>query len=255
MNAHEPRVVFLCRDGLVARYLAHELHAEQTLTAIVTETGRDARRRKLERSWRKTPWWRAPVWALDLAALSLYGRLWRRELRRRLASHPALSGYPADVERSTFDDANEPAAVAHLRSLKPEILVVLGTAILGSEVLEIPRGAALNIHGGIVPEYRNVHSEVWAVLNRSAADVGTTVIHLDEGIDSGAVALQERVEASDDPSFFELRWRNVELSARLAREAVRRELEGRLPKVPQDDAEAGFYSTPGLRELLRLWRG
>lgn len=248
------RVVFLCRDGLVARYVAHELVREHALAAIVVETGREARRRKLRRTLGRTPWWRTPMLALDLVALAVYGRLWKRALRHRLVGHPALEGYPDGVERTVVDDANEAAAVQRLRALEPDVIVVLGTAILGTEVLRIPERAALNIHGGLVPAYRNVHSEVWAVLNGASHEVGASVIHLDEGIDSGAVALQEAVDPTAASGFFELRWRNVELAARLAREALRRLTEGTLPKRPQDDDEAGFYPTPGARELLRLWR-
>lgn len=248
------KVVFLCRDGLVARYVAHELHAEQPLDAIVTESGRDARRRKMKRTLDRTPWWRTPALAADLAALAVYGRRWRRELRDRLEGHPAARGYPDGVPRFDVDDANEPASVERLRSLEPDVLMVLGTAILGSEVLSIPREAALNIHGGIVPAYRNVHSEAWAVLNDEAREVGTSILHLDEGIDSGAVALQRRVESRDHPGFFELRWRNVELAAELAREALRLQARGELPKEPQATTEAGFYPTPGAGELWRLWR-
>ncbi|MDX1495290.1 MAG: formyltransferase family protein [Longimicrobiales bacterium] len=249
------KVVFLCRDGLVARYVAHEVHAEHPLEAVVVESGRDARRRKMKRTLRKTPWWRMPLLAADLAALAVYGRRWKRELRGRLEGHPASHGYPEGVPRYDVDDANEPASVERLRSLESDVLLVLGTAILGSEVLGLPRDAALNIHGGIVPAYRNVHSEAWAVLNREPHEVGTSILHLDEGIDSGAVALQRRVEADDDPGLFELRWRNVELAAALAREALRLQSQGTLPREPQGDADAGFYPTPGARELWRLWRG
>lgn len=249
------RVVFLCRNGLVARYVAHELSRDRSLTAIVVESGRDARRRKLRRDWERTPWWRIPLFLVDLVALALYGRLWRAELRRRMAGHPALEGYPEGVPLHRVHDANDEECVGILRDLTPDVMVVLGTSILGRRVLEIPTQAALNIHGGIVPEYRNVHSEVWAVLRGEPTQVGTSIIHLDEGIDSGAVALQERVGAGTPDavgSFFDLRWRNVELAARLARQALRRHSEGTLPRLVQDAREAGFHPTPGARELVRL---
>ena len=114
---------------------------------------------------------------------------------------------------------------------------------------------SLNIHGGIVPAYRNVHSEVWAVLNGAPDDIGTSILHLDEGIDSGAVALQRRIQPVTG-DFFTLRWRNLELSAGLIVEALERQEAGTLPAERQaDDAGVGFYPTPGWRELraLRAW--
>lgn len=244
------RVVLLCRDGPVARYLAHALAEEGLLDAIVVEVGVAARRRKLRRELRRTPWWKVPLLTVDLIALALYGRLWKRELARRLRPHAAASGYPERVPLERFDDANEPDAVAALRTLEPDVLVVLGTSILRAPVLSIPKRAALNVHGGIVPEYRNVHSEIWAVLAGDRANVGTSILHLDEGIDSGAVALAGRVGEAD--GFFDLRWRNVELARSLVVDALRR-LEGdALPRDPQDESRSGFHPTPGFGALVRL---
>jgi methionyl-tRNA formyltransferase len=244
------KVVLLCRDGPVARHLAHALAEEDLLDAIVVEAGGAARRRKLRREVRRTPWWRLPLLALDLVALALYGRLWNRELARRLRGRAAAFGYPDRVPRERFDDANEPDAVAALRRLEPDVLVVLGTSILRAPVLSIPKRAALNVHGGIVPEYRNVHSEVWAVLARDHDNVGTSILHLDEGIDSGAVALAGRVTAAD--GFFDLRWRNLELARSLVVDALHRLEEGALPRDPQDESRSGFHSTPGFGALVRL---
>lgn len=244
------KVVFLCRDGTVARWMAHGLAEQGLLDAIVVESGREARRRKLRREWRRTRWWKLPLLALDLLALALYGRLWRRTLDRRLKGHPASSAYPERIPLERVDDANDAEAVEALRRLAPDVLVVLGTSILRAPVLAIPSRAALNVHGGIVPQYRNVHSEVWAVLHGDGANVGTSILHLDEGIDSGAVALAGRVEGA--PGFFELRWRNLELALVLTVEALRRLELGTLPREPQDDARSGFHPTPGFAALVRL---
>jgi len=241
--------VLLCRDGPVARYVAHEI--SDRLDGIVVESGRRARRSKLLREWRRTPWWRVPLLALDFVALAVYGRLWGRYIARALQGHPAASGYPVGVPVRYVDDANAQECVSALERLGPDVLLVLGTSILKADVLSIPGRFALNIHGGIVPRYRNVHSEVWAVLEDDAAHIGTTILHLGEGIDSGAVALQERITGPG--GFFALRWRNVQLAARLAGEALARCEKGDLPRRPQDDSDAGFYPTPGARALLRLW--
>lgn len=244
------RTVFLCRDGAAARHLAHALAGRGLVDAIVVETGGEARRRKLRRELDRTPWWRLPLLALDLAALALYGRLWARALAGRLTGHPAATGWPEDLPRWSFDDANGPDCVDRLRELAPDVLVVLGTSILRPPVLSIAERASLNVHGGIVPAYRNVHSEVWAVLNRDERSAGTSILHLDEGIDSGAVALSRCVEHAD--GFFDLRWRNLELSAALLVEALERERDGTLPREPQQAAGSGFWPTPGAGALLRL---
>ncbi len=244
------RVVFLCREGLAARYIAHHLHEAGSLDAIVGEVGRAARRRKLRRTFGRARWWALPGVGADLVGLAVYGRTWSRYLSERLEGHPATAGWPA-VPRTTFDDANDGACVRELEQLRPDVLVVYGTSILGADVLDTAQ-TALNIHGGIVPAYRNVHSEVWAALNDDVANVGTSILHLDEGIDSGAVALERRVTGA--ASFFDLRWKNLELSAQLIVEALELHRRGTLPAERQVGDDRGFYPTPGLPELLRLHR-
>ncbi|MEM7417390.1 MAG: formyltransferase family protein [Gemmatimonadota bacterium] len=246
------RVVLLCRQGAPARLVANRLHEAGHLDAIVFEGGQAARKRKLARSWGRTPWWARPRLGVDLLALSLYGRAWRRVLDTRMeAAYPTYAYPPDGIPLLGFDDANDPACVSALRDLAPDVLVVYGTSILKEPVLRIA-DTSLNIHGGIVPAYRNVHSEVWAVLNGAPGDIGTSILHLDEGIDSGAVALQRRIEPATG-DFFTLRWRNLELSAGLIVEALDRHEGGTLPAERQtDDGRVGFYPTPGWRELRRL---
>jgi len=244
------KVVFLCRDGAVARYIAHELHADGFVDAIVVESGRDARRRKLRRAWTQTSWWKSPVLMLDLLALTIYGKLWSRFVARAMRAYPGRDAFPPDVPVHRVDDANDAECLSILQGLSPDVLVVLGTSILQGPILAIPRDLVLNIHGGIVPDYRNVHSDVWAVLRNDVANVGTSILHLDEGIDSGAIALQDRVAGAR--GFFELRWRNVELSGRLIREALSMHAVGTLPRETQDESGVGFYPTPGVVALLRL---
>jgi len=244
------KVVFLCRDGAAARYIAHELHADGYVDAIVVESGREARKRKLRRAWTGTPWWKSPVFVLDLVALAIYGKLWSRFVARAMRVYPGRDVFPGDVPVHCVDDANDAECLSILEGLSPNVLVVLGTSILKGPTLAIPTDLALNIHGGIVPDYRNVHSDVWAVLRNDVANVGTSILHLDEGIDSGAIALQERVAGAH--GFFELRWRNVELSGQLIRKALSMHAEGTLPRDAQDESVVGFHPTPGVGALLRL---
>lgn len=246
------RVVLLCRQGAAGRLIAHRMHEAGRLDAIVFEGGRAARQRKLSRSLRRTPWWALPRLGFDLVALSLYGRAWKAALLERLRAHPGYAK-PPPVPILGFDDANESACVDALRDLAPDVLVVYGTSILREPVLGVAN-TSLNIHGGIVPQYRNVHSEVWAVMNGAPEDIGTSILHLDLGIDSGAVALQRRIEPAG--GFFELRWRNLELSAELIVEALQQLDAGALRAERQDEDEGvGFYPTPGWRELwaVRRW--
>jgi methionyl-tRNA formyltransferase len=183
--------------------------------------------------------------------VALYAARAERRLARQLG--PAAAGFPADVELFRVVDANDAECVAVLKRFAPDVLLVYGTSILEPHVLEIPGDYALNIHGGIVPAYRNVHCDFWALYRRDLENVGLSIIHLDPGIDSGDVALQDRVEVSAGDSIFDVKAMLAQLAARLALDALQRAREGTLPRQPQDRTRSGFCRTPTARQLLRLF--
>ena len=152
-----------------------------------------------------------------------------------------------------MDDFNDPSSVALLRRMKPDVCLVFGTAILRGDTLRIAGRYLLNIHGGIVPAYRNVHSEFWAVLRDDIANIGVTILHLDEGIDSGAIALRHRLPVDPAESLFSIRYRNARLAVQAATETLAAAAQGPLPAEPQDPAAGGFHRTPGFVDLARLW--
>lgn len=244
------KIVLLCGEGAAARYLAHELHRNVGLDAIVVESGDEARARKRTRDWNSTPWWQTPLLGLDILALTIYERLWEWTVARRLHGLPAARGYPDGVPLDVVDEANDLATVFLLQELEPDVLVAYETSVLRPPVLSIPTRAALDIHSGIVPAYRNVHSELWAALNGDLDQIGCTVLHLDSGEGGGAIALEERLRGRR--GFFEVRWENVRLGARLALEALRLLKTGELESRPHPASDAGFHPTPGFGALVRL---
>ncbi len=246
-------VVFLCRDSIPAIFIAHALSRDARLDAIVIEEGRAARRRKLRRLGRARPIWRLPLALLDILSIALYSNRTTHHLRSSVLEPRGLAGYPADVPVDRFDDANEEACVERLTQLGPDVLIVLGTSILREPLLSLPRRHLLNIHGGIVPYYRNVHSDFWAWHNQDLKHIGTSIIHLDAGIDTGDLALQDTVDVQPDDTLMAVKCKNLELAGQLATQAVKQSLDGTLPKHKQDHNPKGYYHTPGLADFLRLW--
>ncbi len=247
-------VVFLCRDSVAAIYIAHALSRDARLDAIVIEEGRAARRRKLRRLGRATPIWRLPVTLLDVLTIVLHSKRTTRHLRSSVLEPHGLAGYPADVAIDRFDDANDATCVERLTQLAPDVLIVLGTSILREPLLSLPRRHLLNIHGGIVPHYRNVHSDFWAWHNRDYECIGTSIIHVDAGIDTGDLALQDTIAVEPEDTLMTVKQKNLELAGRLATRAVKQALDGTLPRQPQDRNSRGYYRMPGLADFLRLWR-
>lgn len=245
------KICFACRAGPGGAYIARRLADADLLDQIIVETGERARGRKLQRIRKRTRWWAWPALAADLLVFAVFSKLQGISVRRFVRGAVGSESYPDQVGRIDFADINDPACVAYLRRSPPDILIVFGTGILTDDVIAIPRRYILNIHTGIVPRYRNVHSEFWAYVRRDLDNIGTSILHLDPGIDTGDVAAQARIPPDPCSGYFEVKRANLRLAADLIVKLLHTHGE-QIPRSSQESTKRGFYHTPKARDILRL---
>jgi methionyl-tRNA formyltransferase len=131
-----------------------------------------------------------------------------------------------------------PEAVAHLRDLAPDLIVVVAFGqILRPDVLEIPPHGCLNLHGSLLPKYRGASPGVAAIL-AGDAETGVTLIKMDEGMDTGPIIAQATCPIAPDETTATLRDKLSHLGADLLIETLPRWLAGEIAPQPQDDAQA-----------------
>jgi methionyl-tRNA formyltransferase len=100
----------------------------------------------------------------------------------------------AEVERcrgipvEPLSAINSPESFARLTSFLPDLVVTIRYgSILKSAVISLPRFGVLNLHSGILPDYRGVLATFRALLNRDAR-IGCTLHYISDGtIDTGDV--------------------------------------------------------------------
>lgn len=103
-------------------------------------------------------------------------------------------------------------AVAEIRSLAPEIIVVMAYGqILPRTLLEIPAIACLNLHASLLPRHRGA-APIQAAIMAGDRETGITVIYMDEGLDTGDILLQKRIPISSDETGGSLHDRLAELA-------------------------------------------
>jgi formyl transferase-like protein len=88
------------------------------------------------------------------------------------------------------DDLHAPESVARLRALAPDLGIVFATYRLKPEVFGIPRLGCLNLHLGRAPEFRGSSPGFYEML-QGVPEIGVTVHRVTEGLDEGAILLQE----------------------------------------------------------------
>ncbi len=111
-------------------------------------------------------------------------------------------------------------------------VVVAYGLILPKTVLDAPREGCFNLHASLLPRWRGA-----APINRAImagdAETGVAVMKMDEGLDTGPVALVERTGIGENETAGELHDRLARLGAPLMVKALRRLEEGDLAVTPQ----------------------
>ncbi len=104
-------------------------------------------------------------------------------------------------------------------------------------VLEIPRIACLNLHASLLPRYRGA-APIQAAIVAGEKETGITVMYVDEGLDTGDILLQRRLEILPNETGGSLHDRLARLAPDALREALRLLVSGSAPRIPQNTAAA-----------------
>lgn len=133
-----------------------------------------------------------------------------------------------------------PDAVEAIRELAPEVIVVMAYGqILPRAVLEIPSVACLNLHASLLPRHRGA-APIQSAILAGDRESGITVMYMDEGLDTGDILLQSRIEIAPDETGGSLHDRLAQIAPVALDEALARLGTGNAPRVSQDSSVATY---------------
>ena len=131
-------------------------------------------------------------------------------------------------------------AVAAIRALAPDVIAVIAYGqILPRSVLEIPRIACLNLHASLLPRHRGA-APIQAAIIAGDRESGISVMYMDEGLDTGDVLLQTRLEIAPDETGGSLHDRLAAIAPEALHEALAQLQAGTAARIPQDSSAATY---------------
>ncbi len=129
-------------------------------------------------------------------------------------------------------------AQSELAALAPDVIVVAAYGLfLPRAVLDLPRHLCLNVHPSLLPKLRGP-SPVSTAIVEGETSTGVSIMHLDEGMDSGPVLAQRRTPIGESETAEALTARLFEMGADLLVEVLPDWAEGRIRSRPQDESRA-----------------
>jgi methionyl-tRNA formyltransferase len=130
------------------------------------------------------------------------------------------------------------AFMASLSGWQPDVIAVAAFGrILPPAILSLPPRGCINVHGSLLPKYRGAGPIQWAIIN-GETETGITTMLMDEGMDTGAMLLQEKMAIGPEDTAGSLSSRLADLGGRLLVETLARLKAGTLSPRPQDHTQA-----------------
>jgi len=157
-----------------------------------------------------------------------------QELKKSAVKAAAEKGKIKIFQPVKFD-AEE---IEKLRDQKPDLIIVAAYGkIIPKSILEIPGFGALNIHGSFLPKYRGP-SPVQNALLLGEKKTGTTIMLMDEGIDTGDILAQKEIDIYKEEAAPELLKRLAKISSELLIKTLPFWISRKIVPQKQDHAKA-----------------
>ncbi len=130
-----------------------------------------------------------------------------------------------------------------LRTLKPDVQIVVAFRMLPKVVWSIPELGTFNLHASLLPQYRGAAPINHAVINGEKV-TGVTTFFIDDKIDTGNIILQKTIPIDEQDDFKSLHDKMMIAGAELVLKTINLLLEGDFEPIDQQ-------SKLGENELLK----
>jgi len=138
---------------------------------------------------------------------------------------------------------NDSRSVEKLKPFDPDLLVsIAGNQIFKKPIIELASRGCINLHTSLLPKHRGLLPSFW-VLKNGDKETGVSVFFVDEGIDSGPILVQKRIQIGDLTQQ-ELIKRTKKMGMEAIVKAVNMINEGEYELIENDDNVMSYNSFP-----------
>ncbi len=142
------------------------------------------------------------------------------------------------------ENLKDSSCLEALKSLNPDLFVVVAFRMLPKVVWSIPSLGTFNLHASLLPKFRGAAPIHWAIVH-GESKTGLTTFMIDENIDTGHILLQKSIEIEPEINTGVLHNRLMEMGGELVLETVNGLANNSLTPMPQPLSE-NFEIAPKL---------
>lgn len=143
---------------------------------------------------------------------------------------------------------NHKESIELIKSYKPDLLIsILGNEIFKKPIINLAEQGCLNLHTALLPKYRGLMPSFW-VLKNDEKFTGVSVFFVDEGIDSGPIIVQKKIEIKNY-SQQQLIYKTKKIGMEAIAEAIDLIKNNSYELIQNDNNEKTYYSFPTRKDV------
>lgn len=157
-------------------------------------------------------------------------------------------------EISFYDNINSEIALNDFKEFAPDLIISIRFGqIFRDQIINIPRLGVINLHSGILPNFRGVMPSFWAIL-KGESQIGTTLHYIENtGIDTGSIIGFSYFDLDKNRSLVFNINRIYEGGCNLLVETLDKILSGsKINSLPQSNLEGKYFSYPQDADIIRF---
>ncbi|PYJ52049.1 MAG: methionyl-tRNA formyltransferase [Verrucomicrobia bacterium] len=133
-------------------------------------------------------------------------------------------------------------SIEEISARSPQAIIVMAYGqILPRGILETPRVACLNLHASLLPRHRGA-APIQAAIASGDPETGITVMYMDEGLDTGDILLQRKIDILPTETGGSLHDRLGQIAPDALLESLQLLAKEIAPRIPQNNALATYAS-------------
>ena len=150
------------------------------------------------------------------------------------------------------EDIMSADAMDFIRAQRPDLVVTLFHQIVRQALIDLPRLGVVNIHPGLIPDFRGIQPYFWE-LSEGSGRAGATMHFIeDESVDSGGILAQASFDVPPGVSVQRNYYLTCQAAGRLLPRVIAALEDGTLTATPQDGEAGAYWRWPDSAAFTRL---
>ncbi len=149
----------------------------------------------------------------------------------------------SDFQCTAANAVNDTLSEDFLNKVQPDVIIQAGAGILKQNIFSKAKVATINLHHGIAPDIRGIHSTFWCMLYGIPEKIGVTCHFIDEHLDTGAVIMRNVLDRATG-SFIDVQYANYLMGRDVLVNSMDILEKGNLKVVGKGQVKSYYFGVP-----------